>query len=269
MAFSLSRTSTLDSSFSSSSRSPAFGDPSAALAPQPFIPPNARRGIRPPKSPSSKHLSLTSTSTTSSLSLPSRPAQVEYSPPVPSLALDILQASPPLESAAMNSYSYAPTAPGPSRGHAAYPRPRTADSSKDPSKPSGVNKMLSAFRLKSSSRSSSKEVPAHVQAVSNAAIIADIQQRERTANSARIKAAAEQLREQGKKVLRAVKRKISSKSPKEEHPQTWDEYVKRYINVGLFSSQSELEERGERAEKLTSFPSSFFHLYSDSPTGRY
>ncbi|ORY66786.1 hypothetical protein BCR35DRAFT_270103 [Leucosporidium creatinivorum] len=93
--------------------------------------------------------------------------------------------------------------------------------------------MLSAFGLKSSSRSNSKGVPAHVQAVSNAAVIADIQQRERVANSARIKAAAEQLREQGRKVMRAVKKKISSKSPKEEHPSTWDEYVKRYINAEI------------------------------------
>ncbi|KAK4048939.1 hypothetical protein OIV83_004495 [Microbotryomycetes sp. JL201] len=45
-----------------------------------------------------------------------------------------------------------------------------------------------------------------------------------------IKDAANHLRDQSKKLVKLVKRKLSSKTPKEDLPKTWEEYQQRYIN---------------------------------------
>lgn len=86
--------------------------------------------------------------------------------------------------------------------------------------------MLSAFGLRSSSSSSSAKA-------AQAKLVQEIQERERSRNAMRIRDAAGLVREQGRKLVQRIKRKISSKSPEEDKPKTWEEYVAKYAKVSF------------------------------------
>jgi hypothetical protein len=54
--------------------------------------------------------------------------------------------------------------------------------------------------------------------------------------SAHVREQIAQVQAQGRKAMMAIRRKISSKSPKEEWPKTWEEYDQRYARVSILSS---------------------------------
>ncbi|GAA5901521.1 hypothetical protein JCM6882_006303 [Rhodosporidiobolus microsporus] len=204
----------------------------STLADSTFIPPNSRRAARP----------LKAVSSSSSDSLPSsRDARTEYTPPVPGNALDILQSSPPststltlaptrssASSSTRRSYQAAPPVPHPHfmfQTQQSYPRrPKTADSQTTNASKSSLGRafarafgMSSSSSLKSETPSSQPTRPASVPQPA-------VQDATRRMN------ALDLAKEKSRRAVAFVKRKLNSKTPVEQLPQTWADYEKAYAN---------------------------------------
>lgn len=214
MAFALSRTSTNDSTRSAFAPPSVNGSVSSSATAGPTHL-SARQGYRPPRSPSrqqQQQQELDSLKASIASSLNSLDPSSSFSLPA--------------NNNARSMYSYSTTAPNMYATPAAA-QPQFAFTPKS-TKPRGV--LSKVFGYKSAS-SRSKAAAASVAAASQASLVEEIKKRESRQNINRIQAAAENLRERGMKVVRSVKKRISSKSPKEEQPKTWDEYQARYAAV--------------------------------------
>lgn len=126
--------------------------------------------------------------------------------------------------ASANAGTVASTAPAPAPRRAA----RLASADKDKSGKT-KQKLLSALGFNSNATrrpAISQPLPPTASAAASA-----VQEKERQQNMDRIRHAAQTLKLGGQQIVRRLRKKLSSKTPKEELPKTWEEYSKRYVNV--------------------------------------
>ncbi|GAA6063976.1 hypothetical protein JCM10212_005786 [Sporobolomyces blumeae] len=114
--------------------------------------------------------------------------------------------------------------PSASSRHGGAPASRTTASGR-PSSSSGFKKALAAFGLGSSGAATTRNGSQPSRPPEGY----DGEPRA-SGSSSKLGSRVEQVRNQGRRVMRYVKKKLNSKSPKEEIPKTWDEYTKAYAN---------------------------------------
>ncbi|BGP44368.1 hypothetical protein JCM10450v2_000179 [Rhodotorula kratochvilovae] len=232
-------------SASSASLAPPFNDgpSSPTTASTAFVAPNSRRGARNCQLPEPFSINADHHSDPSSASCPSsRSARVEYTPPVPSAALDLLHSSPPVPRTVPGHKPIVQQAPPIPHPHFIFqapmnPRPRrpkTSDSSMSASASKGSFKKAFAAAFGMSSSGSGKTdarsapAPAPFQPVSPPPQLAS---RDPVMEQAtRRMRAMEIARETGRKAVAYVRRKLNSKTPEHELPKTWKEFEVLYAN---------------------------------------
>lgn len=167
----------------------------------------------------------------------SRSARVEYTPPIPTPVLELLQTSPPVTPVsshpppALKPFAPAPSAPHPHFLSKTTPmnqsprprRPKTADSSAPSSKDSFKRAFASVFSP-NAGRTDSRSPSAPFQLVS-APAVSPMDQATRRLRAMEI------ARETGRKAVAYVRRKLNSKTPQDQLPKTWPEYEVLYANV--------------------------------------
>ncbi|GAA5857540.1 hypothetical protein JCM8547_009329 [Rhodosporidiobolus lusitaniae] len=214
-----------------------------------FVAPPSRRGPRDFKLP--KH-QPSSTAFTSTDALPSsRDPRAEFLPPVPPSALDILSSSPPLSPQRTGSSSTtstskrsipiqkAPPIPTPhfmfQQAHSYPRRPKTADSQGTNASKTSLGKAFARVFGGGSNASSSslRTTPSHSPAASTSSVqttstlatsqggVSDVSKRMGVMDLAR---------EKGRRAVNFIKKKLNSKTPANELPQTWEDYMRAYAN---------------------------------------
>ncbi|BGP21105.1 hypothetical protein JCM10213_008981 [Rhodosporidiobolus nylandii] len=234
---------------SSSSRPSTASAPPAALpsSASTFIPPNSSRGPRDFKLPS---LTLTRTKKPPRPSddfLSSRPAsgqELRPSSPSPSLydtAPASTYASPALSRFSTSSTSIAspehlspPVPKVPAMFQQSNPsrRPKTADSNATNASRSSFGKAFSrVFGMSSSSSLKSGQAfsASNLSLTSTAAPMSETGVSEATKRMGALEVA----REKGRRAVAFVKRRISSKTPVEQQPKTWDDWLRAYGNYEI------------------------------------
>ncbi|KAM0787266.1 hypothetical protein ACM66B_006501 [Microbotryomycetes sp. NB124-2] len=219
--FSLARTPSLDSTINIVA-TPA--SPSPSLTSSQFVPPSSRRAARP----------STASSTTSHSSSFSRLGQQQKDSSSSSLSSSRVGAQDRLRMPGSEYLS--PVAIAILENNAKKQQQRAANAgSSTPSQPKqkvkASNKLLAKLGLSSKSKKQqvniiNPETLTPQEAQRTAVAVPAVSQKP----AQQIKMAATQVREQGRKLVKLVKRKLSSKTPMEELPKTWEEYQQRYIN---------------------------------------
>ncbi|GAA5964830.1 hypothetical protein JCM21900_001459 [Sporobolomyces salmonicolor] len=227
------------SSFSARPRSDSIETIQSTQSAEAFVPPNSRRGGRNFRIRANTDTTAGSIPATnpSSVSLPehrsSIPAPVQEAPPLPPGALQLLRTRPSTTSLALSNTSSTSTtrripAPPPPTPHFMFQtqtsrprRPKTADSSaagsfaSTSSRGSGFKRFLSGFRMAPVNESRQSFASA-----SSTSLEAE--------GTRRPLGAVESAKQQGKRAIAFVKRKLNSQTPKEELPKTWEEYGQLY-----------------------------------------